>query len=104
MLDTQHRLYDLGIFNQVDTAVQNPDGTSRSKNVLVDVQEAKRYTFDYGWASNSRPASRESDRRAAGETGVSPALFVRCYAAEFPGPQPDHHLQHQRRQPAAARV
>jgi outer membrane protein insertion porin family len=26
MLETQRRLYDLGIFNQVDIAVQNPDG------------------------------------------------------------------------------
>ncbi len=48
LLDTQTRLYDLGIFSQVDTAVQNPDGTDPQKNVLVQVQEAKRYTFTYG--------------------------------------------------------
>jgi outer membrane protein insertion porin family len=48
MLDTQTRLYDLGIFGQVDTAVQNPEGNDPQKNVLVQVQEAKRYTFTYG--------------------------------------------------------
>ena len=48
LLSTQTRLYDLGIFSQVDTAVQNPDGTDPQKNVLVQVQEAKRYTFTYG--------------------------------------------------------
>ena len=48
LLDTQTRLYDLGIFSQVDTAVQNPEGTDPQKNVLVQVQEAKRYTFTYG--------------------------------------------------------
>ena len=48
LLNTQSRLYDLGIFSQVDTAVQNPEGTDSRKNVLVQVQEAKRYTFTYG--------------------------------------------------------
>ena len=48
LLNTQKKLYDLGIFSQVDTAVQNPEGTETHKNVLVQVQEAKRYTFNYG--------------------------------------------------------
>lgn len=48
MLETQQKLYDLGIFSQVDTAVQDPDGTEAHKNVLVQVKEAKRYTFNYG--------------------------------------------------------
>lgn len=48
MLETQQRLYDLGIFSQVDTAVQNPDGIEPNKNVLIQVREAKRYTFNYG--------------------------------------------------------
>ena len=33
MLNTQKRLYDLGIFSQVDTAVQNPESSEREKNV-----------------------------------------------------------------------
>jgi len=48
LLSTQTRLYDLGIFSQVDTAVQKPDGTDPQKNVLVQLQESKRYTFTYG--------------------------------------------------------
>lgn len=48
LLDTQQKLYNLGIFSQVDTAVQNPDGVEPSKNVLVQLREAKRYTFNYG--------------------------------------------------------
>ena len=47
LLNTQTRLYDLGIFSQVDTAVQNPEGKDPQKNVLVQVHEAKRYTFTY---------------------------------------------------------
>ncbi len=48
MLESQRRLYDLGLFKQVDTAIQNPDGTESRKNVLVTASEAERYTFDYG--------------------------------------------------------
>lgn len=49
MLDSQRRLYDLGIFNEVDMAVQNPDGNSKYKDVLFDVREARRWTFNYGF-------------------------------------------------------
>ena len=48
MLESQRRLYDLGLFKQVDTAIQNPDGTESRKNVVVTAREAERYTFDYG--------------------------------------------------------
>ena len=49
MLETQRRLYDLGIFSQVNVAIQNPQGSLPDKNVLVEVEEAKRYTFTYGF-------------------------------------------------------
>lgn len=48
MLDLQRRLYDLGIFNSVDMAVQNPDGDATHKNVNIQIEEARRYTFNYG--------------------------------------------------------
>jgi outer membrane protein assembly complex protein YaeT len=75
LLDTQTRLYDLGIFSQVDTAVQNPEGTDPQKNVLVQVQEAKRYTFTYGLGlefQTGQPGG--SGGGAEGETGVSPRV------------------------------
>ncbi len=75
MLDTQSRLYDLGIFSSVDTAVQNPDGKEREKNVLVQLQEAKRYTFNYGVGlefQTGQPAGGTSQPQ--GTTGVSPRV------------------------------
>jgi outer membrane protein assembly factor BamA len=33
----------------VNTAVQNPQGSLNNKNVIVQVDEAKRYTFNYGF-------------------------------------------------------
>ena len=48
MLDTQRKLYDLSLFNEVEQAIQNPDGAALYKNVLLNVLEARRYTFTYG--------------------------------------------------------
>ena len=48
LLDTQRRLYDLGIFSQVQIAVQNPSGREPVRNVLVYLREAQRYTLKIG--------------------------------------------------------
>lgn len=78
MLKTQQSLYDLGIFNQVDVAVQNPNGDEPTKNVLLDVQEAKRYTFTYGVGlefQTGQPTAIGTDQ-AKGQTGVSPRVSL----------------------------
>jgi outer membrane protein insertion porin family len=74
LLDTQRKLYDLGIFSQVDTAVQNPEGTDPQKNVLVQVQEAKRYTFTYGGGLEFETGLPAGTNAPAGSTGVSPRV------------------------------
>ncbi len=51
LLDTQRQLYDLGIFARVDMAIQNPRGDERDKYVLLDVEEARRYTFTTGFGA-----------------------------------------------------
>jgi outer membrane protein assembly complex protein YaeT len=86
MLDTQRMLYDLGIFSQVDTAVQNPDGTESSKNVLVDLHEAKRYTFDYGVGFEFQTGQPSvGTNQPAGETGVSPRFAFGVTRLNFRG-------------------
>ena len=74
LLSTQTRLYDLGIFSQVDTAVQNPEGTDPQKNVLVQVQEAKRYTFTYGIGLEFQTGQPGGPAAPQGTTGVSPRV------------------------------
>ncbi|HEY6377421.1 MAG TPA: POTRA domain-containing protein, partial [Edaphobacter sp.] len=49
LLETQRNLYDLALFNEVVTAVQNPNGDAPRKNVLVQVTEAKRWNVSYGF-------------------------------------------------------
>lgn len=77
ILESQRRLYDLGLFKEVDTAIQNPDGTESRKNVLVAAREADRYTFDYGGGiefQTGQPAYGVS--QPLGATGVSPMVSL----------------------------
>src|SRR6267378_2674919 len=66
VVDSQRRLYNLGVFNRVTIQPQNPNGTDTNKDVVVLVEEAKRYTFAYGGgfeaqrlASTTNPAGSQ---------------------------------------------
>lgn len=48
ILDSRQRLYDLGLFNQVQIATEDPASVTPAKTVLVNVEEAKRWTLIYG--------------------------------------------------------
>jgi len=83
LFSTQQQLYDLGIFSQVDVALQDPEGNERDKNVLVDVSEAPRYAFNYGFgfeAQTGQPANG-----AQGQTGVSPRVSLDVTRLNFLG-------------------
>ena len=87
VLQTQQHLYDLGIFSQVNTAVQNPEGTEPEKNVLIDTKEAKRYTFTYGIGlefQTGQPSAVGSNQ-ALGQTGVSPRVSLDVTRLNFRG-------------------
>jgi len=77
MLESQRRLYDLGLFKQVDAAIQNPDGTESRKNVLVTTSEADRYTFDYGVGFEFQTGQPTYGvNQPLGRTGVSPLVSL----------------------------
>jgi len=87
IMQSQQKLYDLGIFSEVDTAVQNPTGNEPQKNVLVDVQEAKRYTFLYGLGfefQTGQPTAIGTNQ-ALGSTGVSPRASLAVTRLNFQG-------------------
>src|SRR5262249_20820420 len=77
---------DLGIFSEVDTAVQNPEGAEREKSVLVDVQEAKRYTFNYGLGLEFQTGQPSvGTNQPQGATGVSPRVSFGVTRLNFRG-------------------
>jgi outer membrane protein insertion porin family len=97
--DTQSRLYSLGVFNAVNIAVKNPDGDEQYKDVLMDFQEAKRWTFDYGFgieASTGQPSAPSTTTNSSGQTvnsttnpegvaGVSPRVSFDVTRLNFLG-------------------
>ncbi len=85
LLTTQSRLYDLGIFNAVDVAVQNPDGKEPYKDVLLNLTEARRYTFDYGLGFEVQTGSAPSGTTPQGRTGASPRVSFDVNRLNFRG-------------------
>jgi outer membrane protein insertion porin family len=71
VVESQRRLYNLGIFNRVTIGPQNPNGTDPDKDIVVLVEEAKRYTIAYGGGFEvQRLASTSSP--TAGEVQAAP--------------------------------
>jgi outer membrane protein assembly complex protein YaeT len=48
LAESQRRLYDLGIFNQVQITKQDTQSPETEQTVLVDLEEARRWTLGYG--------------------------------------------------------
>jgi outer membrane protein insertion porin family len=77
VLDSQKRLYDLGIFARVDTGIQNPAGDESAKNVLIELEESKKYTYNLGFGAQVGRlggATVQNFDSPAGVTGFSPRV------------------------------
>jgi outer membrane protein insertion porin family len=84
----QKALYDLAVFANVDTAVENPDGETDHKYVLYHFDEANRYTFSVGFGLQlGQFGTPNSTSLAApgGTTGVSPEGSVTVSRLNFLG-------------------
>ncbi len=69
---TQRQLYNLGVFNRVQIAPQNPDGTDPDKAVVVAMQEGQRYTIGYGFGFEVQRISGGSTNPNGTTIGASP--------------------------------
>jgi len=73
---SQRRLYELGVFARVDTALQNPDGDEPDKNVLYSIDEAHRWVTSYG-------VGAEIGRIGGGTTSLNSPAGVTGFAPRF---------------------
>jgi outer membrane protein assembly factor BamA len=78
VVESQRRLYNLGVFNRVTIQPQNPNGADTHKDIVVLVEEAKRYTLAYGGgfevqrlASSTNPAGSEVQAAVRGILEIS---------------------------------
>ncbi len=58
MLETQQSLYNVGVFDRVRVAEQNPESVSTYQNVVVRLDEARRFTIRYGLGYQEREKLR----------------------------------------------
>jgi outer membrane protein assembly complex protein YaeT len=82
LADTQRNLYAFALFNEVNTAVENPTGAGTDKTVLLQLTEARRWTLTYGLGFETQTGQPQNNcagynaRGVAcspnGKTGVSP--------------------------------
>ena len=82
MLESQRRLYDLGVFNQVQIAHQDPDMGGTDRTVLVSVEEAKRWTLGYGFGID---VQRLVNSQPQGQYSASPRLSLEVTRTDVGG-------------------
>ncbi len=85
--ESQKRLYDLDIFAKVNTALQNPEGDEPTKYVLYSMEEARRYSINFGFGAEiARIGGGTTDLNApAGVTGFSPRVSFGISRLNFLG-------------------
>ncbi len=84
--ETQRNLYEYALFNEVNVAVENPEGDEAHKTVLLEATEARRWTLTYGAGfevQTGTPVNGCQGYQAAGaectpngRTGISPRVLV----------------------------
>jgi len=86
LLDTQRNLYEFALFNEVDTAVENPSGGETDKTILLQAVEAKRWALTYGFGFEAQTGTPQYNCGGIiasgavcnpnGKTGVSPRVLT----------------------------
>ena len=86
ILDTQRNLYNYALFNEVNTAIENPNGEEPDKTVMLQFTEARRWTLTYGAGFEVQTGQPQNNCAGAqaggiacnpnGKTGVSPRVLA----------------------------
>ena len=85
--EISRRLTDFGIFANVNTAIQDPQGTNRYKYILYDFDEAARYAFNVGFGLELGRFGGTTTNlsQAGGANGVSPIVSFDVSRLNFMG-------------------
>ena len=80
-------LSDLGVFANVNTAIQNPEGTTKYKDVLYDFDEAARYALNVGFGLfvGQFGGTTTNYANSGGAKGVSPIVVFDVNRQNFLG-------------------
>jgi outer membrane protein assembly factor BamA len=73
LLESQRRLYDLGVFNQVQITKQDIQNPQTPQTILVGLEEARRWTVGYGGGIE---VQRLGSNQPQGQLQASPRLSL----------------------------
>jgi outer membrane protein assembly complex protein YaeT len=86
LVETQRNLYEFALFNEIDTAVQNPNGGETYKTILLQAVEARRWALTYGFGFEAQTGTPQTNCTASstetgsctpnGKTSVSPRVLI----------------------------
>jgi outer membrane protein assembly complex protein YaeT len=82
LLETQRNLYEYALFNEIDTAIENPSGGETYKTVLLQAVEARRWALTYGFGFEAQTGTPQNSCTAAnsctpnGKTSISPRILL----------------------------
>jgi len=86
LMETQRNLYEFALFNEVDTAIENPTGGEAYKTVLLQAVEARRWALTYGFGFEAQTGTPQFNCGGViasgatcnpnGKTGVSPRVLA----------------------------
>ncbi|HKD58894.1 MAG TPA: POTRA domain-containing protein [Terracidiphilus sp.] len=86
LAQTQRNLYEFALFNEVNTAIQNPGGDEQNKTVLIQTTEARRWTLIYGLGFETQTGAPQNNCAGIaliglpcnpnGKTGISPRVLI----------------------------
>ena len=86
LMETQRNLYDFALFNEIDTAIENPSGEEINKTVLLQVEEARRWALTYGFGIEAQTGTPQYNCGGIiasgaicnpnGKVGVSPRVLA----------------------------
>jgi outer membrane protein assembly complex protein YaeT len=85
LLETQRNLYEFALFSEVNAVVQNPNGGETYKTILLQAEEARRWTLTYGGGFEAQTGTPQNNCAGYvasgvpcspnGRTGVSPRVL-----------------------------
>ena len=103
LADTQRNLYNFALFNEVNAAVENPDGAASRKTVLLQAVEARRWALTYGFGFEAQTGQPQNNCAGAtaggvacspnGKTGVSPRVLADITRSDLFGREQSVSLQ-----------
>ena len=86
LAETQRNLYEFALFNEIDTAVQNPNGGETYKTILLQAVEARRWALTYGFGFEAQTGTPQTNCTTSstetgnctpnGKTSVSPRVLI----------------------------